>query len=82
MPKNNPMYFLDITKKHGAPDAVKTVDQILAERNRMKEALSQILDRIDQWRTDGTLEHWQYSHLFDIADGALADKDRKEVVSQ
>ena len=82
MSRNTPIMFLDMTKKPGDEDAVKTVDQILAENDRMREALSQILDRIDQWRTDGTLEHWQYSHLFDIADGALADKERKEVVSQ
>ena len=82
MSRNTPIMFLDMTKKHGDEDAVKTVDQILAENDRMRDALSQILDRIDQWRTDGTLEQWQYSHLFDIADGALADEDRKEVVAQ
>ena len=38
----------------------------------MREALSDIIDKINQWRTDGSMEHWQYSQLFDIADSALA----------
>ena len=58
MSRNTPIMFLDMTKKPGDEDAVKTVDQILAENDRMRKALSQILDRIDQWRTDGTLEQW------------------------
>ena len=36
------------------------------------EALSEILHLIDKWRTDGAMEHWQYSQLFDVADNALA----------
>lgn len=38
----------------------------------MREALDDIIDKIDTWRSDGTIEHWQYSQLFDIADAALA----------
>lgn len=38
----------------------------------MREALDEILNRIDTWRTDGSMDHWQYSQLFDIADAALA----------
>lgn len=38
----------------------------------MQHALSDIIDIIDEWRTDGSMEHWQYSQLFDIADAALA----------
>lgn len=38
----------------------------------MREALDEILERIDTWRTDGSMEHWQYSQLFDIADAALS----------
>ena len=40
--------------------------------SKQREALSEILQLIDKWRTDGVLEHWQYSQLFDIADKALA----------
>lgn len=42
----------------------------------MREALSDIIDRINQWRNDGSIEHWQYSQLFDIADDALASSPR------
>lgn len=42
----------------------------------IREALSDIIDRIDQWRNDGSIEHWQYSQLFDIADAALASSPR------
>lgn len=41
--------------------------------NKLREALSEILDLIDKWRTDGVMEHWQYSQLFDVADNALAE---------
>jgi hypothetical protein len=41
--------------------------------NKAREALSEIIDLIDKWRTDGVMEHWQYSQLFDIADNALAE---------
>jgi hypothetical protein len=37
------------------------------------EALEEILDLIDKWRTDRVMEHWQYSQLFDVADEALAE---------
>ena len=42
----------------------------------MREALDEILERIDTWRTDGSMEHWQYSQLFDIADAALSAPPR------
>lgn len=38
----------------------------------MREALEYVLEKIDAWRTDGTMEHWQYSQLFDTCDAALA----------
>ena len=41
--------------------------------SKAREALSEILDLIDKWRTDGVMEHWQYSQLFDVADSALAE---------
>lgn len=41
--------------------------------SKTREALSEILDLIDKWRTDGVMEHWQYSQLFDVADTALAE---------
>ena len=41
--------------------------------SKQREALSEILELIDKWRTDGVMEHWQYSQLFDVADNALAE---------
>ena len=41
--------------------------------NRLREALDDIIDKIDTWRSEGSMEHWQYSQLFDIADAALAE---------
>ena len=41
----------------------------------IEEDLSDILDKIDAWRTDGSMEHWQYAQLFDLADDALAKLD-------
>lgn len=38
----------------------------------MREALDDVLEKIDRWRTDGVMEHWQYSQLFDIAESALS----------
>ncbi len=38
----------------------------------LRAAFGEIIEKIDAWRTDGTMEHWQYSQLFDIADAALA----------
>lgn len=42
----------------------------------LREALEEVLDKIDAWRTDGSMEHWQYSQLFDICDAALAAPPR------
>ena len=39
---------------------------------KMRDALDEIIEKIDKWRTDGLMEHWQYSQLFDIADAALS----------
>ena len=44
--------------------------------NRLREALDDIIDKIDTWRSEGSMEHWQYSQLFDIADAALAEPPR------
>ena len=40
------------------------------------DALNEIKDTIDEWRTNGEMEHWQYSKLFDITDSALAKPPR------
>ena len=40
------------------------------------DALNEIKDTIDEWRTNGEMEHWQYSKLFDITDAALATPPR------
>lgn len=41
-----------------------------------REALDEILETINKWRTDNVMEHWQYSQLWDIADAALAEPPR------
>ena len=43
----------------------------------MREALEDVLEKIDRWRTDGVMEHWQYSQLFDIANAALSAPPRQ-----
>ena len=60
-------------------EALEKSERRIAELERapgnaaaMREALGEILDKIDAWRTDGSMEHCQYSHLFDICDAALA----------
>ena len=40
------------------------------------DALNEIKDMIDEWRTNGEMDHWQYSKLFDITDAALATPPR------
>ena len=47
-----------------------------ANNKAMREALEDVLDKIDKWRTDGTMEHWQYGQLFDVCDAALAEPPR------
>ena len=42
----------------------------------MLDALNEIKDTIDEWRTNGEMDHWQYSKLFDITDAALAKPPR------
>lgn len=39
-------------------------------------ALEEILEKIDKWRTDNVMEHWQYSQIFDIVNWALAEPAR------
>jgi hypothetical protein len=41
--------------------------------SNQRKALSEILELIDIWRTEGVMEHWQYSQLFDIADNAPSE---------
>lgn len=66
-----------LVKEGTAPDANQgaanqgSADPVAA----IEEDLSDILDKIDVWRTDGSMEHWQYSQLFDLADDALAKLD-------
>ena len=40
---------------------------------KKREALSKIIDMINEWRAAGSMEHWQYSELFDVADDASAE---------
>ena len=66
-----------LVKEGTAPDANQgatnqgSTDPVAA----IEEDLSDILDKIDAWRTDGSMEHWQYAQLFDLADDALAKLD-------
>ena len=41
-----------------------------------RNALEEILEKIDKWRTDNVMEHWQYSQIFDIANWAIAEPAR------
>ena len=43
MRKNMPYMVLDITKKPGDPNAVKTGDMLLAENTKLREALKKCL---------------------------------------
>ena len=60
--------FSNSLKNENSDDAIITPVNNAACRN----ALEEILEKIDKWRTDNVMEHWQYSQLFDIADAALA----------
>lgn len=46
MKKNTPYMVLDITKKPGDPNAVKTGDMLLAENERLRKALSGIEENL------------------------------------
>lgn len=46
MRKNMPYMVLDITKKPGDPNAVKTGDMLLAENERLRRALSGIAENL------------------------------------
>ena len=64
---------LKVDTSHGdSPMDTSAADNV----QKMREALSDIIDKIDKWRTDGSMEHWQYSQLFDIADAALSAPPR------
>lgn len=41
-----------------------------------RAALDDILEKIDEWRNEGLMEHWQYLQLFEIADNAIAEPAR------
>lgn len=42
------------------------------DNSACRSALEEIQEKISTWCNDGTLEYWQYSQLWDIADAALA----------
>ncbi len=46
MRKNMPYMVLDITKKPGDPNAVKTGGMLLAENERLRKALSDIAENL------------------------------------
>lgn len=55
----------------------ETIALMSRERSKMREALEEIIDTINEWRSNGEMmEHWQYSKLFDIADTALSAPPR------
>lgn len=52
MRKNMPYTVLDITKKPGDPNAVKTGEMLLAENTKMREALVKCREIALQWQAD------------------------------
>lgn len=64
--------FSNSLKNENSDDAIITPVNNAACRN----ALEEILEKIDKWRTDNVMEHWQYSQLFDIANWAIAEPPR------
>lgn len=65
---------LEAALKSEAATAEKS--SVVGNSAAMREALDEILEQIDNWRTKGIMEHWQYSQLFDIADAAIATPAR------
>lgn len=39
---------------------------------KLREVLGNAMDIIDAWRTESSMEHFQYSQLFDLLNSALA----------
>ena len=52
MRKNMPYMVLDITKKPGDPNAVKTGDMLLAENTKLREAISTLRTALKEIRDD------------------------------
>ena len=52
MRKNMPYMVLDITKKPGDPNAVKTGDMLLAENTKLREATSTLRTALKEIRDD------------------------------
>lgn len=66
--------IVDATKREVASTTEKS--SAVGNAAAMLKALEDVLEKIDRWRTDGVIEHWQYSQLFDIADSALSAPPR------
>ena len=52
MRKNMPYMVLDITKKPGDPNAVKTGDMLLAENTKLRETISTLRTALKEIRND------------------------------
>lgn len=48
----------------------------LSNTAKIRAALEEIIDALNEARTEGRIEHWEYSNLFDICDAALAAPPR------
>ncbi len=47
------MMFLDLSARPGAPDAVKTADDIIAENNRLRDLVGRLAQRLQMARLMG-----------------------------
>ena len=47
------MMFLDVSKKPGAPDAVKTADEIVAENIHLRDLVQRLAQRLQMARLEG-----------------------------
>lgn len=67
-----------IVKLNDAIAEKQELNEIITPVNNAacRNALEEILEKIDKWRTDNVMEHWQYSQLFDIANWAIAAPPR------
>lgn len=74
MRKNMPYMVLDITKKPGDPNAVKTGDMLLAENAKLREALTKILNLTNSLDEDCAVDPVE---IRDIAKAALAATETK-----
>lgn len=57
-------------------DTIEHLRESVGNAVVMREAMGNVLDYIDKWLEEGSMEYWQYSQLFDICDAAIAKPPR------